>query len=253
LDYFTGNVGVSHDGGTNWQAAGIDMELSESDWLRTSNGSECEVSMPQERGTMRVLENTTIVLKKAGKDSRTLVTRGQTLFDISKKLKGGESFEVETSSTVASVRGTEFFIEGNDERGSCSVVSGAVGVSRNLEIEGDDKFRMEVAKSTEVLVSKDSEVEFNRQDNKSLEKLIKDNRDRPERLRDILRKQKSSDLKRLGPIRRREFLNRVLSRHRAERLAIKKRREKRSNERKSREKKTGSGGLKKEKKKEKEE
>jgi hypothetical protein len=220
VDLFNGDVKVSHDAGTNWQEVEIDMVLSESNWLSTAADSECELTLSGNQGTMRVLDNSLIILSQMGKQTRIHVTQGHALFDISRKLKSDENFEVETSASTAAVRGTQFFIEGDQETGKCSVISGTVGVRRRLDVGGDENFRRQAERQTEVLATKDREIDLNRSDNRRLEGLIRENRGNPEKLREIYRQDRQENQKRLGPIRNRDYINRAFARHRSERLKI---------------------------------
>lgn len=133
IDITAGQVDVSKDTGKTWQSAEVGMELSQNDTIRTGSDSFCDIIMP-ERGVFRVTFNSVVSLKELGKSAERLdVQKGKIVLNITEKLKDNETFEVETQTAVAAVRGTEFVIDFQGGKMTARVKTGEVAVRRNID------------------------------------------------------------------------------------------------------------------------
>jgi hypothetical protein len=224
VDLLVGQVQISHDNGTNWENAEIDTPLFDSDILKTGANSYCEITLPNDQGSFRIMDHSYISLNKLGKNSVMKIEMGNALFDITKKLLNNESFEVQTVAAVATVRGTEFYVEGNGESGSCSVVNGEVTVRRNIRVEQDEELKNDITEALEVKAGENQEVEFTKTENSNwLSSFQKFRGDRVE-LRKFLRNERLITLKKLRAFRHKERLIKIIKLHREQRQQIIKRR-----------------------------
>lgn len=131
-----GKVEVKKMGATDWRDLYVEDVLAMGDNIKTAALSYCEIQMVK-RGIFRVGADSDLQLAKLvnieGKvDSRMRLNKGQ-IAVMPKKLKSGETFEVETSTAVAAVRGTKFIVKA-DEDGNTKIAvdEGKVAVSPNI-------------------------------------------------------------------------------------------------------------------------
>ena len=126
-----GTVQVKHTG--SWTEATSGMELYQSDSVRTGYNASASIILFK-GSVIRLDNNTEITLKKIIQQEETSVTiqqdAGRT-WNTVKKISGIDNYEVQTPTTVASVRGTSFDVNVN-ETGSTvvSVIKGLVNVSK---------------------------------------------------------------------------------------------------------------------------
>jgi hypothetical protein len=131
IDY--GTVEVQHNGGT-WEPAKSGMLLHQSDAVRTGEDTYASVIL-FESSIVRLDSNTQILIKELISDAAaTNVTieqeTGRTWNTI-QKISGIDNYEVQTPTTVASVRGTTFDVNvTQDGLTNVSVINGTVSVSR---------------------------------------------------------------------------------------------------------------------------
>jgi hypothetical protein len=106
---------VEADTGSGWVAATDEMELEEGAKVRTGAGTASIVLLEGE--VMHLEPNSEIALRELG-SSRIRISQvlGETWHKVT-RISGVSAYEVETPSTVATVRGTEFFVtmDGEDE------------------------------------------------------------------------------------------------------------------------------------------
>ncbi len=114
LSEIKGDVSVQKQGTQNFQAISADTKLSMGDTIKTGDGS-CRVSIDgksqlalQANSTLRITE--ALRNRKNQDDSTKLLLQNGKLMVKLPKLKQGSSFEVNTPTAVAVVRGTTFYL-----------------------------------------------------------------------------------------------------------------------------------------------
>lgn len=103
--YLDGRLTVERNGGVI--EAEIGTDLREGDRLTTGPGSLAILDL-EERGTLKLLEDTVLVLENLGNSMSVALDTGS-LFSKIRRL-AGRGYDVRTPNVVAGVRGTEFFI-----------------------------------------------------------------------------------------------------------------------------------------------
>lgn len=140
VDLFLGEVDYSTDG-SSWEAINVGMSLEEGMSIRTGDDSVCELILPAQ-GIVRLEENTeisvssivdgvgtTVNMKKGG-----LFANFINLFNDETGTQ--ETFEVETTSAVVAVRGTEFGVTVDEETNfTLAVQEGSVDATPVLGVE----------------------------------------------------------------------------------------------------------------------
>ncbi len=101
----TGQVDV--DTGKGWQAGTDEMELAEGNKVRTGDGEATVVLLEGE--VLHLEPNSEVTLSEIGKTIKITQTTGETWNKIT-KISGIEEYTIETPTTVATVRGTEFML-----------------------------------------------------------------------------------------------------------------------------------------------
>jgi hypothetical protein len=110
--------------------AGTGLLLFEGDIIYTKKDSFVDLFVNET--AVRVRENTVFIITRLRKDSNSRVNaafflkKGSSFFNISKKLRKGSSFNVQTRTLLASVRGTEFLVTDDSGRSSVLVAHGKV-------------------------------------------------------------------------------------------------------------------------------
>jgi len=112
-----GEVKVKKMGASDWREVSVEDILQMGDAIKTASDSYCELQMVK-KGVFRIESGTEVFLSRLISrddkiDSRMKLSKG-TLALKPKQLKQGESFEVETSTAVAAVRGTKFIVKVDD-------------------------------------------------------------------------------------------------------------------------------------------
>jgi len=126
----SGSVQVKHTG--SWTEATSGMELYQSDSVRTGYNSSASIILFK-GSVIRLDNNTEITLKKIIQQEETSVTiqqdAGRT-WNTVKKISGIDNYEVQTPTTVASVRGTSFDVNFQNGITVVSVIKGMVNISK---------------------------------------------------------------------------------------------------------------------------
>ncbi len=140
ISYIQGSVSVKKSGGQAFKAAEVDMTLVEGDTVRT--GADSRVRIVTEDGssfTLSALSSFTIGKSTANYDSmkRTAsfnLESGKARATVQKLETNDSSFEVNTPTAVAGVRGTDFVVEvdPDTEDSVVTVLDGDVDVSDKL-------------------------------------------------------------------------------------------------------------------------
>lgn len=104
---------VEADTGNGWAAATDEMELEEGAKVRTGEGTASIVLLEGE--VMHLEPHSEIALRELGGSGiRITQLLGETWHKVT-RISGVSTYEVETPSTVATVRGTEFFVKMDTE------------------------------------------------------------------------------------------------------------------------------------------
>jgi len=127
----SGTVQVKHTG--SWTEATSGMELYQSDSVRTGYNASASIILFK-GSVIRLDNNTEITLKKIIQQEETSVTiqqdAGRT-WNTVQKISGIDNYEVQTPTTVASVRGTSFDVNVHANGITVvSVIKGMVNVSK---------------------------------------------------------------------------------------------------------------------------
>ena len=128
LVMMVGNVKIIAAGKTH--AATVNENLSGGETIVTGSNSMADITMGG-RGYLRVQEKSRVAvasLKKAGGDPDLDMKSGNVMLIMS-KLTRGNNYDVKTSTTVASVRGTIFQVSGDESRSELDVFTGQVMVN----------------------------------------------------------------------------------------------------------------------------
>ena len=104
LNVHSGNVEVNQ--GSGWQTANDQMELKQSDYVRTLDGEASIVFF--ESDIMELKPNTEVSLTELVADSIKINQNSGETWNRVSKLTGTRDYEVETPTSVATVRGTGF-------------------------------------------------------------------------------------------------------------------------------------------------
>lgn len=169
LDVYSGVVDVSTDNGNSWKKAEVGLVLKENYQIKTGPDSFCDIIMP-DRGIFRIADNSVVLLSKLKKQLEEInITKGKILANITKKLAEDETFLVETTTAVVSVRGTEFSVRTDGDRTVTEVKKGEVKVRKNIALKSDTISETELEALTEIPVKQNENLEVDSEGNKSLE------------------------------------------------------------------------------------
>ncbi len=159
MDLTAGNVEVSKDEGSTWKEGEVGMELKQDNLIRTGSDSFCDVIMP-DRGIFRIGFNSVVSLKQIQKAAeRIKVQQGKIVLNITEKLKSEETFEVETRTAVAAVRGTKFVIEYQNGKMTARVKTGEVAVRRNIgRVIANKAIRRNIVRRLEVRIKPQQKI-----------------------------------------------------------------------------------------------
>ena len=152
----------------------VGLNINENDIVKTEKGSTVELQIG-DKSLVRVKENSILKIVKLFKDQTAEETKinldiGKILAK-PKDLTEGSSFEIETKSVTAGVRGTEFTVVKTEEGvAKIAVNEGAVSVVKNIdleEIKNIEKVDKKLGDSLnevlkkEVLLEKNEKIEVN--------------------------------------------------------------------------------------------
>jgi hypothetical protein len=163
----SGSVQVKHEG--SWVTAENGMDLYQSDFVKTGDNSSASLILFKS-SIIRLASNTEVTLKEvlevAGETSVTLQQDAGRTWNTIAKMSGIDNYEVQTPTSVASVRGTSFDVYIHaDGNVTISVVNGTVNVTDIDEII----FTIEVLENLSVTIDPDQMDEP-----PSLEPFVKD-------------------------------------------------------------------------------
>jgi len=95
------------DSGSGWQVASDEMQLHLNDKVRTSASSSASIAL-YEGEIIRLEENTEVSIEKLSQESITINQKSGSTWNKITKISGIKEYDVETPTTVATVRGTGF-------------------------------------------------------------------------------------------------------------------------------------------------
>jgi len=107
-----GSVQVQSPGDNEWKKAENGMQVNIGDSIRTARRSKADIALDAEKkNTIALGEKTLVVLNSASADSidRLDLSRGR-VYSNMEGIKSGLSFEVNTPSAVAGVRGSSYMV-----------------------------------------------------------------------------------------------------------------------------------------------
>jgi len=149
----SGTVQVKHTG--SWTEATSGMELYQSDSVRTGYNASASIILFK-GSVIRLDNNTEITLKKIIQQEETSVTiqqdAGRT-WNTVQKISGIDNYEVQTPTTVASVRGTSFDV--NVHANGITVVSVIKGMVNVSKTENGTVFIVELNENWSITVDHD--------------------------------------------------------------------------------------------------
>ena len=166
IDY--GTVEIKHEGGS-WAPAESGMLLLESDYVKTGDNTFASIVL-FESSIIRLDSNTEVMLQEiiqeAGKTSITLQQETGRTWNTIQKISGIDNYDVQTPTTVASVRGTTFDVNVTTSgKTDVIVINGTVIVSstkngtvvNTIEVNGNESVTIEPEKINESLETKSFE------------------------------------------------------------------------------------------------
>lgn len=147
IKQLVGSVKIRRGASTTWSDARPNMPLKESDALRTFMESEAEL-VTSEGSIVKVGENTTIELSQfygdAEKQSTNVkILNGAVLANVKKLVSTNSSFEFETPTATAAIRGTVVGFEVSKEITKVKVYEGKVwvvpqGAKKGIEVQPNE-------------------------------------------------------------------------------------------------------------------
>jgi hypothetical protein len=187
IDY--GTVEIKHEGGS-WIPAESGTLLLESDYVKTGSNTYASIVL-FESSIIRLDSNTEVVLQEiieeAGKTSITLQQETGRTWNTIQKISGIDNYDVQTPTTVASVRGTTFDVNvTTNGTTDVIVINGTVIVSstkngtvvNTIEVNGNESVTIESEKINESLETtsfeKDEWIRKNLNEDEELRKEIKE-------------------------------------------------------------------------------
>ncbi len=153
ITFLSGDVSVSKDG--EWEEAMIGVTLNENASLKVGEDSYCEIQFGN-TASVRISANTEVSLKRVllevkKTDVKVGLVSGTVLCKV-KKLAKDDRFKVQTPSVVCGVRGTQFGVKVDREKGTVvAVKKGAVAVlPASLDL---DEMKEKLKDKSEKLIS----------------------------------------------------------------------------------------------------
>ncbi len=154
INFMSGDVKIIDNGKA--QPAKIGDSIKQGMTIKTGPKSVVDVFFNE--NVVRILENSTVVMTELVKNvsedkssSEFYVENGKMFSKVTRKLVDGEKFRVNTPTSVAGVRGTEFMVEEDNGKSTVSCIEGVVVVK---ESGSDDSSFKEVEAGKEASVEK---------------------------------------------------------------------------------------------------
>lgn len=122
---FIGDVAVISGGAETLPEIG--KGIDERSIIKTGKASLIDLQY-RGSGTIRINENSVVNASKLTTDSMLELKKGK-IFVVLSKLKKNEQFKVQTSTTVAAIRGTSFRVSADEKKSRIDVLSGKIKVN----------------------------------------------------------------------------------------------------------------------------
>lgn len=173
ISEISGSVSVKDAQEKSFKKAKENQALFEGDEVQTKKGASCELALKND-SVARLDENSHLKLTEIKTTSKGAKTSLKLFFgkvlNVVNALTGSDaSYQVETPTTVAGVRGTEFAMEATEDETNVGVFSGKVGV-RGFTEAGTMTEEIALTEETETLVKKHKKPDAPR---KLKEKMLK--------------------------------------------------------------------------------
>jgi hypothetical protein len=176
-----GEVFLTNENNTDMTQISVGDNLKENDSLKTETNSTVELQLGND-SIIRVKENSILKIAKLFRDGDNLKTNlflknGKILAKPEKQTEGS-SFEIQTDSITAGVRGTEFVVVSDEKSTKVAVNEGIVKIKSNVDIESIDKLvalnsdlasKIKTSGEGEVEITADQKIIVNVKDVKKLE------------------------------------------------------------------------------------
>ncbi|NLE02983.1 MAG: FecR domain-containing protein [Fibrobacter sp.] len=154
-----GSVKIRRNGTVNWFDAKPKMPLRERDAIRTMMESEVELET-DDGSLIKVSENSTIELSKHQQEDNTKNTKikimsGSIISNVKKLINNKSTFEFETPTATAAIRGTIVGLDVRKEATTIKVYEGLVYVSKRGARQGsllNNNEMTKISRSTKVIV-----------------------------------------------------------------------------------------------------
>jgi hypothetical protein len=161
---------------------------------------------------IKVLEKSSVTVKELLTDTRENaektglhVTRGRIYVRVARKLAKSERFAVTSPTTTAGVRGTEFLVAQEGEKGTVACLTGTVEVKNEASPAGDT---VDVTDKKEVVVEKDKPMEvkdLSAENRNLMEDIRKSFKDKSEEIRRRFEKKREEIRKAVDDMRSRNL------------------------------------------------
>lgn len=153
----SGSVLVKDAQETSFKKAKKDQPLYEGDEIQTKKGASCEIEMKTE-SVVHLEENSYLKLSETKETSTGTKTTlklfsGKILNVVNKLSNSVSSYNVETPTSIAGVRGTEFAVEAEEENTDVGVFSGNVAV-KGLTQSGEYSEEVNLQEDMETSIKK---------------------------------------------------------------------------------------------------
>jgi len=137
--------------GSGWMMAEDGMNLKINDKIKTLADSTASIIL-YESDIFRLDPNTEVSLKEISSSKTTVRQESGSTWTKVASLSGARSYEVETPTTVATVRGTEFGIDADAEKADIFVSEGIVNAQseqESVDVKSDEKIRKKIGQKIE--------------------------------------------------------------------------------------------------------
>jgi hypothetical protein len=156
---------------SEWRKANIGLPLSDGNELRTGSKSLAVVIFKDGSGLLRVRENSILHIYGASEDRKlnkdAFIQRGMIGFDVNKQSEG-EEFRFTTPTVVASIRGTNGFLEfDEDSTFTMSLESGMA----DLSFRGPQGGTGQLNEGNTVVITPDGDFQFRSQNQEDMNKI----------------------------------------------------------------------------------
>lgn len=142
--FVEGNAFLLNQNSNNWEQISAGDTLKENDTIKTESKSNVEIQF-NDWSIIKIRENSELKISKLYSEQNInntkLFINSGTILAKPEKQTEGSSFEVETKSITAGVRGTEFIVVSGANVSKVAVKSGKVIIKKKLTIDSLDKVK----------------------------------------------------------------------------------------------------------------